>query len=109
MEVMEDSTMGQLSILCRVPLKTDIPPWWDYTFYEESSRTVTAMDEQFMQAKLGATIFLSASTALAKYAYTWDLVYHACVLASLLVVTITLVQCCYFTTQRFQTGDYCSC
>ncbi|KAJ8388020.1 hypothetical protein AAFF_G00148110 [Aldrovandia affinis] len=48
-------------------------------------------------AKQTTRILTSASTRSAQYAYTWwDWVYRGCVIASLLVFTITLVQCCYF-------------
>lgn len=48
---MEDSTLGQLTILGRVPLETDVGPWWEDTFYEESTGPLTTMDKKLMQAK----------------------------------------------------------
>ncbi|KAJ8366704.1 hypothetical protein AAFF_G00345240 [Aldrovandia affinis] len=105
-EVSEDFTMGQLSILGRVPLDTDISPWWEDTFYTESTQTLTDTMELVQRnraqvevdlAKQTTGILTSASTRSAQYAYTWwDWVYRGCVIASLLVFTITLVQCCYF-------------
>jgi hypothetical protein len=40
---MEDSTMGQL-----VLLETDVTPWWEDTFYEESTESLMTMDKKFM-------------------------------------------------------------
>uniref|UniRef100_A0A8C7JS09 Uncharacterized protein n=1 Tax=Oncorhynchus kisutch TaxID=8019 RepID=A0A8C7JS09_ONCKI len=113
LEVTEDFTIGELNILGRVPMNTDISPWWEDT-YEMSTRSLMesmAMVQELLQdssyhlphsqvivnlAKKTATILTSASLASAIYAYTWwDWVYRPCVLASQLVVTITLVQCCY--------------
>ncbi|KAJ8371714.1 hypothetical protein AAFF_G00302910 [Aldrovandia affinis] len=115
LEVSEDFTMGQLNILGRVPLDTDISPWWEDTFYTESTQTLTDTMELVQQliqetnyhlnqaqvevdlAKQTTGILTSTSIRSAQYAYTWwDWVYRGCVIARLLVFTITLVQCCYF-------------
>ncbi|KAJ8387972.1 hypothetical protein AAFF_G00147630 [Aldrovandia affinis] len=115
LEVSEDFTMGQLNILGRVPLDTDISPWWEDTFYTESTQTLIDTMELVQRliqgtnyhlnqaqvevdlAKQTTGILTSASTRSAQYAYTWwDWVYRGCVIACLLVFTITLVQCCYF-------------
>ncbi|CDQ95550.1 unnamed protein product [Oncorhynchus mykiss] len=112
LEVTEDFTIGELNILGRVTMNT-IAPWWEDT-YEMSTRSLMesmAMVQELLQdssyhlahsqvivnlAKKTSTILTSASLASAIYAYTWwDWVYRPCVLASQLVVTITLVQCCY--------------
>ncbi|KAJ8361858.1 hypothetical protein AAFF_G00417230 [Aldrovandia affinis] len=116
LEVSEDFTTGQFNILGRVPLDTDISPWWEGTFYTESTQTLTDTTMELVQrliqetnyhlnqaqvevglAKQTTGILTSASTRSAQYAYTWlDWVYRGCVIASLLVFSITLVQCCYF-------------
>ncbi|KAJ8416277.1 hypothetical protein AAFF_G00382990 [Aldrovandia affinis] len=115
LEVSEDFTRGQLNILGRMPLDTDISPWWEDTFYTESTQTLTDTMELVQRliqetnyhlnqaqvevdlARQTTGILTSASTRSAQYAYTWwDWVYRGCVIASLLVFTITLLQCCYF-------------
>ena len=35
----DDFTMGELNILGRMPMDSDVSPWWEDTFYEESTRT----------------------------------------------------------------------
>ncbi|XP_036399240.1 uncharacterized protein LOC118787712 [Megalops cyprinoides] len=115
LEVTEDFTMGQINILGRVPMDTETSPWWEDTFYEESTHILTdAMElvQRMVQetgyhlyqaqvevnlAKQTAKILTSASTLSAQYAYTWwDWVYRGCVIVSILILCITIIQCCYF-------------
>ncbi|XP_062372105.1 uncharacterized protein LOC134092052 [Sardina pilchardus] len=114
LEVTEDFSMGQINILGRVPLDLDLSPWWDDTFYEQGTQAltdtmslvertvrdtnyhITQAQVQANLAKKTAEILSSSSTRSAQYAYTWwDWVFRACVLASILTFTATLVQCCY--------------
>uniref|UniRef100_A0A3B3QR56 Uncharacterized protein n=1 Tax=Paramormyrops kingsleyae TaxID=1676925 RepID=A0A3B3QR56_9TELE len=45
LEITKDFTVGHISIPGRVTLETDVSPWWDDTFHEESIRAMTkAMD-----------------------------------------------------------------
>ncbi|CDQ68938.1 unnamed protein product [Oncorhynchus mykiss] len=85
--------MGQLNILGRVSMYTDIAPWWEDTFYEKSTRSLTeptAMVQELLQdtcyhlacsqvevnlVKKTATIPTSVSIASAKYT-GWDWVYR---------------------------------
>ncbi|KAJ8385355.1 hypothetical protein AAFF_G00189760 [Aldrovandia affinis] len=95
LEVSEDFTTGQFNILGRVPLDTDISPWWEGTFYTESIQTLTDTMELVQRliqetnyhlnqaqvevdlAKQTTGILTSASTRSAQYAYTWwDWVYR---------------------------------
>ncbi|XP_036404298.1 uncharacterized protein LOC118791132 [Megalops cyprinoides] len=116
LEVTEDFTMGQLNILGRVPMDADISPWSSSdTFYEASTRAVADIMELVQQmvqeisyhrnqaqvevnlAKQTSRILTSASTRSAQYVYTWwDWIFRGRVIASLLVLPITVVQCCYF-------------
>ncbi|XP_075869125.1 uncharacterized protein LOC142879634 [Nelusetta ayraudi] len=114
LEVTEDFSMGQLNILGRVPLDLDISPWWEDTFYEESTQALSdTMDlvEEIVQntgyhltqaqvqvnlAKKTAEILSSSSTRSAQYAYTWwDWVFKGCVIVSAIIFLATLIQCCY--------------
>uniref|UniRef100_A0A3B3RSC3 Uncharacterized protein n=1 Tax=Paramormyrops kingsleyae TaxID=1676925 RepID=A0A3B3RSC3_9TELE len=99
LEVTEDFTMGHINILGRVPLETDISPWWDDTFYEEGTRTEYHLHQAQVEANLvkkTAEILTSASTRSAQYIYTWwDWVFRACVITSGLIFIITLLQFCY--------------
>ncbi|KAJ8366273.1 hypothetical protein AAFF_G00363210 [Aldrovandia affinis] len=95
LEVSEDFTTGQFNILGQVPLDTDISPWWEGTFYTESTQTLTDTMELVQRliqetnyhlnqaqvevdlAKQTTGILTSASTRSAQYAYTWwDWVYR---------------------------------
>ncbi|XP_064200150.1 uncharacterized protein LOC135259564 isoform X2 [Anguilla rostrata] len=115
LEVTEDLAMGQINILGRVPLEVDVSPWWEDTFYEQGTRALTDLMnlvEQIIRdtnyhinqaqvevnlAKRTAEILASSSTRSAQDAYTWwDWVFRGCVIASAVIFTITLVQCCYF-------------
>ncbi|XP_076843068.1 uncharacterized protein LOC143487784 [Brachyhypopomus gauderio] len=115
LEVRDDFTMGPLSILGRIPMDTDVSPWWEDTFYEESTKPLTDT-VQLVQHLIQTTsyhlrqsqvevhlasetvrILTSASTLSAEYMYTWwDWVFRGCVLASSLILAITLIQFCYF-------------
>lgn len=106
--------MGQLNILGRVPLDLDISPWWEDTFYEESTQALsetmdlvegiiqntgyhlTQAQVQVNLAKKTAEILSSSSTRSAQYAYTWwDWVFKGCVIVSAVIFIATLIQCCY--------------
>lgn len=81
--------MGQINILGKVPLDVDVSPWWEDTFYEQSTQAlVNTMDlvqgiilqtEYHLNqaqveanlAKRTAEILSSSSTRSAWYAYTW--------------------------------------
>ncbi|XP_062386076.1 uncharacterized protein LOC134073110 [Sardina pilchardus] len=115
LEVAEDFSMGQISILGKVPLDLDVSPWWEDTFYEEGTKALSDtmnLVEQVIQqtdyhlnqaqvqanlAKKTAEILASSTTRSAQYANTWwDWVFKGCVVASAVIFTITLLQCCYF-------------
>ena len=115
LEVTEDFAMGQVHILGRVPLEVDVSPWWEDTFYEQGTRALTDLMGLVQQvvrdteyhinqaqvevdlAKRTAKILASSSTRSAQDAYTWwDWVFRGCVIASALIFTFTLIQCCYF-------------
>ena len=114
LEVSEDLYMGQLNILGRVPLDTDISPWWKDTFYQESTRMVVQALEMVGQlvretnvhldqaqvevdlARKTARVLSSASTS-AQYAFSWwEWTYRACVFASMGILLMTVLQCVYF-------------
>ncbi|KAL2092522.1 hypothetical protein ACEWY4_012320 [Coilia grayii] len=115
LEVTEDFSMGQVHILGRTPLDTDASPWWEDTFYEESTQaladTMNLVQQLILQvdyhlnqaqvqtnlAKKTAEILTSSTTRAALYTYTWwDWMFRGCVIASALILTITMIQCCYF-------------
>ncbi|RXN11233.1 sterile alpha motif domain-containing 3-like protein [Labeo rohita] len=115
LEVMEDFSMGQINILGRVLLNTNVSPWWEDTFYEQGTQalvdTMDLVQNAISQtqyhliqaqveanlAKRAANILSSSSTRSAQYAYTWwDWVFRACVISSTLIFVFTLLQCCYF-------------
>lgn len=115
LEITEDFSMGQINILGRVPMDIDTSPWWEDTFYEESTRvltdTMSLVEQVIVQtdyhlnqaqvqanlAKKTAEILTSSTTRSALYAYTWwDWVFRGCVIGSALILVITIVQCCYF-------------
>ncbi|XP_051982269.1 uncharacterized protein LOC127643508 [Xyrauchen texanus] len=115
LEVKEDFFMGHINILGRIPLDTEVSPWWDDTFYEHSAQavadTLDLAQRMILQteyhlnqsqietnlAKRTARILSSSSTRSALYAYTWwDWVFRGCAIGSAFIFTITLFQCCYF-------------
>ncbi|KAL1248875.1 hypothetical protein QQF64_022193 [Cirrhinus molitorella] len=115
LEVMEDFSMGQINILGRVPLDTNVSPWWEDTFYEQGTQAlvdtmelvqnaITQTEYHLIQAqveanlaKKTANILSSSSTRSAQDAYTWwDWVFRGCVIGSALIFVFTLLQCCYF-------------
>ncbi|KAL2096508.1 hypothetical protein ACEWY4_008656 [Coilia grayii] len=115
LEVTEDFSMGQVHILGRTPLDTDASPWWEDTFYEEGTQaladTMNLVQQLILQvdyhlnqaqvqtnlAKKTAEILTSSTTRAALYTYTWwDWMFRGCVIASALILTITMIQCCYF-------------
>ncbi|XP_050952784.1 uncharacterized protein LOC127154943 [Labeo rohita] len=115
LEVMEDFSMGQINILGRVLLNTNVSPWWEDTFYEQGTQalvdTMDLVQNAISQtqyhliqaqveanlAKRAANILSSSSTRSAQYAYTWwDWVFRGCVISSTLIFVFTLLQCCYF-------------
>ncbi|XP_067280676.1 uncharacterized protein [Pseudorasbora parva] len=115
LEVKEDFSMGQINILGRVPMDADVSPWWEDTFYEQSTQdlvnTMDLVQEMILQteyhlnqaqveanlAKKTAEILSSSSTRSAQYAYTWwDWMFRGCAMASVFIFLFTLCQCCYF-------------
>ncbi|XP_067282481.1 uncharacterized protein [Pseudorasbora parva] len=115
LEVKEDFSMGQINILGRVPMDADVSPWWEDTFYEQSTQdlvnTMDVVQEMILQteyhlnqaqveanlAKKTAEILSSSSTRSAQYAYTWwDWMFRGCAMASVFIFLFTLCQCCYF-------------
>nr|XP_055052864.1 uncharacterized protein LOC129438243 [Misgurnus anguillicaudatus] len=115
LEVTEDFTMGQINILGRIPLDVDVSPWWEDTFYEHSTQSLTDtmnLVQQTIQqteyhlnqaqvetnlAKGTAKILSSSSIRSAQYVYTWwDWMFRGCVIGSGLVFVLSLIQCCYF-------------
>ncbi|XP_067309631.1 uncharacterized protein [Pseudorasbora parva] len=115
LEVKEDFSMGQINILGRVPMDADVSPWWEDTFYEQSTQdlvnTMDLVQEMILQteyhlnqaqveanlAKKTAEILSSSSTCSAQYAYTWwDWMFRGCAMASVFIFLFTLCQCCYF-------------
>ncbi|XP_067293408.1 uncharacterized protein [Pseudorasbora parva] len=115
LEVKEDFSMGQINILGRVPMDADVSPWWEDTFYEQSTQdfvnTMDLVQEMILQteyhlnqaqveanlAKKTAEILSSSSTRSAQYAYTWwDWMFRGCAMASVFIFLFTLCQCFYF-------------
>ncbi|XP_065127292.2 uncharacterized protein [Paramisgurnus dabryanus] len=115
LEVTEDFSMGQVNILGRVPLDTETSPWWDDTFYEQSTQAVVDTMEltqrlilqteyhlnqaqvEINLARKTAQLLSSSSTRSAQYTYTWwDWVFRGCAIGSALIFTFTIFQCCYF-------------
>ncbi|ROL42085.1 hypothetical protein DPX16_19532 [Anabarilius grahami] len=115
LEVKEDFSMGQINILGKVPLDVDVSPWWDDTFYEQSTQALVNMMDlvqgillqteyhlnkaqvEANLAKRTTEILSSSSTRSAWYAYTWwDWMFRGCAIASVLIFSFTLIQCCYF-------------
>ncbi|XP_048863851.1 uncharacterized protein LOC125738694 [Brienomyrus brachyistius] len=114
LEVTDDFTMGHINILGRVPLDVDVSPWWDDTFYDEDTRTMTEtmdlvqqvilqIDYHLHQAhnnnrltKKTVHILTSASTHSAQYiCLWWDWMFRICVIASGFIFIITRLQFCY--------------
>ncbi|XP_063077401.1 uncharacterized protein LOC134467451 [Engraulis encrasicolus] len=115
LEVTEDFSMGALSILGRTPLDSDLSPWWEDNFYEEGTQaladTMTLVQQLIQQvdyhlnqaqvqanlAEKTAELLTSSTTHAAEAAYTWwDWIFRGCVLASAIILLLTLIQCCYF-------------
>lgn len=115
LEVKEDFSMAQINILGRVPMDTDVSPWWEDTFYEQSTQalvnTMDLVQEIILQteyhlnqaqveanlARKTAENLSRSSTRSARYAYTWwDWTFRGCVLASGIIFFVTLCRCCYF-------------
>ncbi|XP_051520744.1 uncharacterized protein LOC127421657, partial [Myxocyprinus asiaticus] len=115
LEVTEDFSMGQTNILGKVPLDAEASPWWDDTFYEQSTQAVVdtmELAQRIIQqteyhlaqaqveanlARKTAKILSCSSTRSAQYAYTWwDWIIRGCAVGCALIFTFTLAQCCYF-------------
>ncbi|XP_053507719.1 uncharacterized protein LOC128624252 [Ictalurus furcatus] len=113
LEVTEDFSVGQSSILGRIPLATEISPWWDDTFYEHSAQTVVdtmdlaqrmvlQMEYHLSQAQIETNlakrttqILSSSSICSALYVYTWwDWIFRGCAIGSALNFAFTLFQSC---------------